>query len=884
MSHTVRKGFALLAAMLVLFGTLATSTAYAGLDDEPTEGLHAASKSNPGAGEDYWWRQGWGRTTEPDFMFFPPDAMDYKVDGYITRMHYSVDRLISATGTSTEAQSTIDMSLPHYSGVFGNTTNNTGPYGTVPENTVDMWRIVENPPLGFWPPNDPDAASLVEGQWYMYYRFESSKRLSTNVHGIAFGIDTTPPRPVTGLTLRTGLYSPPVTTWQPRTGVHISWDPAQYDDLSEVGYYEVLIDDRPVVPESTSTPTPKLGRVYSAPWLPMPSSITLEKMPPGKHKVSIVCVDRATNRSVAASADYYSDPDTPTVSFTAPTNGLIKSSQYITADASDSAGAPTVQFALDGETTATVLSPPYRFKPNLTWVAPGAHVLSATATDKLGRSVTTTLAVSTNAAVIPPSQGLIVTDDEAFNVPMTGTTLTNPNDPASSDFFWRQGWGNDEHPQFTVAVPSVEPVNFGFVTGLLYTLNRVPGSTIDPSKPASYYPSWSPSGTSFSGTVDLLGYYVDAAPEGGWPASGLGGETQPYEGLWYFNFLPYTTMAYVPQNTYQVAFGIDVTNPRPVTNLFASPSLDASQSGRWTSSSRAHVTWDADRYDDLSGVAYYQVLVDDKTVMPDGTSTTGGRIYEVFGRTPTAVTIENMPPGRHKVSIIAVDRATNESLASSTDFLSDPDVPKVAFLTPTASILQVKPSMTATASDLGGVRNVIYKLDGVTLGTTTAAPYALTPDLSGFAAGTHVLSATATDMLGRTTTVSKTITLDKTPVAVSGFSRNYGLFYPIKRDNYYDNLTVKYTLNKAATVTLYIRDAAGNTRKTLSGARSAGANSFVWDGKWASDGKAHTGTFYLHIVAVDSAAYTSTTAKVSTVIRNYELVKTGRNTVKVISR
>jgi hypothetical protein len=539
---------------------------------------------------------------------------------------------------------------------------------------------------------------------------------------------------------------------------------------------------------------------------------------------------------------------------------------------------------LDSKNVATITAPPYQFKPNLTGVAPGPHVLSATATDMLGRSVTTTLAVSTTAAVIPPSQGFITTDDLAFNAAMTGTTLTNPNDLVSVDNFWRQGWGNSLRPQFSVAAPAVDSATLGFVTGLMYSLDRVPGSTIDPSKPASYYPSWSPSGTNFSGEVDLLGVFNEGAPAGGWPASGLGGEIQPYEGIWYFNFLPYTTMAYVPQNTYQIAFGIDVTNPRAVTRLVASPSLDASQSGRWTSASRAHVTWDADRYDDLSGVAYYKVLVDDKTVMPDGTSTTAGRVYEVFGRTPTAVTIENMPPGRHKISIIAVDRATNESLASSTDFLSDPDAPKVALLTPTASIIQVKPSLTATASDLGGIRNVIYKLDGVTLGTTTVAPYALTPDLSGFLAGTHVLSATATDMLGRTTTYPKTITLDKTPVAVSGFSRNYGLFYPIKRDNYYDNLTVKYSLNKAATVTLYIRDSAGNTRKTLSGERSAGANSFVWDGKWASDGKAHTGTFYLQIVAVDSAGYTSTTGKLSTVIRNYELVKTGRNSVKVVPR
>jgi len=183
------------------------------------------------------------------------------------------------------------------------------------------------------------------------------------------------------------------------------------------------------------------------------------------------------------------------------------------------------------------------------------------------------------------------------------------------------------------------------------------------------------------------------------------------------------------------------------------------------------------------------------------------------------------------------------------------------------------------------VKNVVYRLDGVVLGTTTTAPYALTPDLSGFAAGTHVLSVTATDMLGRTTVISKTITLDRTPVKITNFSRNYSLFYPILRDSYYDNLTLYYTLNKPAAVTIYIRDSAGTTRRTVTGTKPiAGKYIYAWDGKWSSDNKAHTGTYYIQMVAKDSAGYTSTSPKLSTVIRNYELVKTGTNTVKVVPR
>ena len=65
-----------------------------------------------------------------------------------------------------------------------------------------------------------------------------------------------------------------------------------------------------------------------------------------------------------------------------------------------------MKVALDGANIATFTAPPYRFKPNLTGVAPGAHVLTATATDMLGRSVTTTLAVSTLGATVIPDRRL----------------------------------------------------------------------------------------------------------------------------------------------------------------------------------------------------------------------------------------------------------------------------------------------------------------------------------------------------------------------------------------------------------------------------------------------------------------------------------------------
>lgn len=263
MRHKLQKGLIVLAVALMLLGLL-TTTAYADLDAEPVDNIHGFSDSNPGAGPDHWWRQGWGRTLYPDLALTPPEGMDWKIDGYIIGMLYSVDRLPAVDTTGPLSDAVIDPTTPenYYRASFGGATDNTGPYGTNTENTIDMLGIYANPPFGGWGPPPAGAENPYEGQWFLHYRYFSTARFSLRTHTVSFGIDTTPPNPVHGLTIRTGLTSPPVTDWQPLTRAHITWTPAQYDALSGVGYYEVLVDDEPIIPEKDTLP--QQGRVYAA--------------------------------------------------------------------------------------------------------------------------------------------------------------------------------------------------------------------------------------------------------------------------------------------------------------------------------------------------------------------------------------------------------------------------------------------------------------------------------------------------------------------------------------------------------------------------------------------------------------------------------------------
>jgi sulfur relay (sulfurtransferase) complex TusBCD TusD component (DsrE family) len=85
------------------------------------------------------------------------------------------------------------------------------------------------------------------------------------------------------------------------------------------------------------------------------------------------------------------------------------------------------------------------------------------------------------------------------------------------------------------------------------------------------------------------------------------------------------------------------------------------------------------------------------------------------------------------------------------------DTPPVVTLTAPVNSSTVSGSVTVTAdaSDNGGVAGVQFKLDGANLGgEVTAAPYSVTWDTTAVADGTHTLTAVARDTAGNQTTAA----------------------------------------------------------------------------------------------------------------------------------
>lgn len=843
----------LIAVTVVLIASLVMpSVAFAGLGDFPQDGVLGTTSTHPWPSaknadsyKEYWWRQGWGNSLYPEFNLYPPASMETTVDGALMGIIYDVDR---------DPDTDLDETDPwsYYRSTYAGSNNQ---YGPNLEHTVDLLGIFAS--RTDWP--DLGLSNPLEGPWYMHYNFYTDSKVSTRTITWEFKTDLTPPDPVNNLSVASGYSSSPAAGWVPTSRAHITWTPKQYDALAGVGYYQVLVDGNKLIPESDSEP--EQGRVYDITGQPLSSSITVENMPAGAHEVSIVCVDRATNESVeSARFPFYSDPDTPTIEWQLPEEDYLVKNSVVSVEATDAAGDPTVDFSVDGVHTATVSAPPYAFVPNTAAMATGSHSFTATVTDKLGRTVTINRTLTYDPTGL---LGFIEAEDDSLNQ-VTGTSTTNPNESGDEDTWWREGWGNSLYPQFTFDIPSASS-EYGLVIGMLYTLDRDRSTDIDKKYPGNYYRSAKGTGSTLNETIDVQGIY-NYPPAGGWPVP-ESGTTSPLEGQWWLHTKVFTSKGYISADTATWNVGIDLTKPLAVEDITASPSLDPNDAGTWAPTSRAHISWTSGAYDALSGVAYYQLYIDDQLYVPESdTSSSQGRVYELAGVTPSTLTVEDMPAGKHKVSIKCVDRATNVGPAASTYFYSDPDTPKISITAPSGSTVAKKPTLSANATDAGGIRNVEFTVDGTRVGLDTSAPYSVTADLDGFSDGAHTLVVTATDMYGRTAIATKTITIDKTAPVLSSVSGSASPFYPVQKDGYRDSFKVSFKSNESGTAKLIIKNSSGKTVRTLSKSCSAGSNSITWDGK-SSSGSYTAGTYRWTLNYSDSVGNSTSASTKSVVLK-----------------
>lgn len=492
------------------------------------------------------------------------------------------------------------------------------------------------------------------------------------------------------------------------------------------------------------------------------------------------------------------------------------------------------------------------------------------------------------------------------------TSVTNPGDPTDYSVGWREGWGNNLLPEFDAKVPPVDKQNDpGVIYGAVYGISRLEATvvpTITPDMWPNLYMEKDLIASTWKFNVDMRGevlnpgYYFGTAPR---PAAA----ERDYEGYYrlFYRFLALNEPAGAWGNAFR--YGIDVTPPEQVTGLKMYLKHPAAggvpiASGSPTTQSRLILTWDDKLYDKLSGTGYFGVYVDGKPYVPanetdqkrafdlkehfsttlaSGVTTTFG----IFVNTPRQVTIEDMPAGEHTIQVAAVDRATNEGpLSTPQKIFVDPDIPTVEITWPdvNGSTIGAKPIFMANVTDKGGVAKVGFYVDDQLLGVDTDAPYVMPADLSYLTSGsTHTLRVVAVDRADQHNYAEKNFVLDKTAPVLSGLSFGPNPFYPVLRDGYKDNFVVRFTTSEPATATLTIKNSRGRVIRKIEKFVSAGAKSFVWNGANTA-GTVSTGTFTWSLSLADSSRNVSRTAWRSLTIRDYEIVRTSNNTVRIIPR
>ncbi|HET7735188.1 MAG TPA: Ig-like domain-containing protein [Nocardioidaceae bacterium] len=220
----------------------------------------------------------------------------------------------------------------------------------------------------------------------------------------------------------------------------------------------------------------------------------------------------------------------------------------------------------------------------------------------------------------------------------------------------------------------------------------------------------------------------------------------------------------------------------------------------------------------------------------------------------------SLPNGTHTIAAKAVDTSGNVQTASRTVTVSnttaDTTAPSVGFTTPTAgSTVNGTVSVAGTSADNAAVAKVEVKVDsGAWQSASGTATWSWSWATGGLAAGTHTLTARATDAAGNVNTATRSVTLgDASAPTVAITSPSAGS-------------TVTGTVSVAGSAS----DDGGLSKVEVSvdgGAWSAASGTASWTWSWGTATVAN-GSHTLTVRATDTAGNASTTSRTVSVLNS----------------
>lgn len=513
----------------------------------------------------------------------------------------------------------------------------------------------------------------------------------------------------------------------------------------------------------------------------------------GQHTVAAVASDSLGNTVwttpivVTVSNVASNDTTAPTVSLTSPAAGsTVAGTTALSATASDNTGVAGVSFTVDGTVVGSEdSSAPYQFSWNSSTVPNGSHTIRAVARDAAGNTATSsavtvtinngtadttspTVSVSAPASGATVSGTVTITATASDNVGVAnvqfildGSDLGAQDATAPYSFSWNTaGVANGSH-----VIRAVAHDLAGNETNSAYVTVTVSNGTVDTTLPVVSMASPT-AGATVSGTTSIsatasdnvgvtaVQFLLDGA------VLGSAATTSPYTISWVTSgttngshILSAVARDAAGNTATSSAITVTVNNQSSDTSAptvsLSAPSSNATVSGSVTVSATAS---------DNVGVTSVQFTVDGTNIGSADTSSP----YSVSWITSTVAN------GSHVLRAVARDAAGNVTTSSSRTVTVannvDTSLPSVSLTAPSSgATVQGSVTVSASASDNVGVASVQFTVDGVDIGTDTAAPWATSWDTTTAANGSRTLRAIARDAAGNTrTSSSRSVTVNNT--------------------------------------------------------------------------------------------------------------------------
>jgi hypothetical protein len=567
--------------------------------------------------------------------------------------------------------------------------------------------------------------------------------------------------------------------------VTLSW-PAVVDPESGIAEYRVLVNGRTTTVPGTLT------------------SLSLDPLS-GATTVSVTAVNKsgmagAPSPTVTIRGDN-TPPTAPVIK--APLNGqtvgAVATVRWTAATDADS-GVARYEILLDGTPVATVNAPATSVDVTLPRVANGPRTLTMTAIDRVGnRSIPATAKVTLSRTVNPPTRLKAVGDPEGSIVSWTAPAGAQPTGydifvdgaakttvPATTTS-WRLANGLPDGTH-VVGVRARDELGNVSVTPTV----RAVLDTTGPSRPKVSAPragavvtgnkavvTWSAAADSQSGIASYLVQvdHVQAAAVGGGVRTAT---VRVPDGSHRIDVIAVNGNGL--RSTVADALGATVTATAtaPTPARITSPS-----NGKLTKAGTATVTW-APAVDG-GGLARYEVLLDGQ---PAGTA----------DATATTTTVP-LGPGAHTLAVRAVDLTGLVSTSATVKVTADAVAPRIG--APTVRLRAgsaaggTPVTLTASATDAGGVCAITATMNGAPIGTAKAASLSVPVVLPAGATPAGVV-VTATDCAGNVSTRTDPVSTASVAETAGQFS---GAWTPLS-GAYYDGGTAASASTAGAAVSL----------------------------------------------------------------------------------